>query len=409
MTGMTDNAELPSSHGTDCISQRRMGRSCPHRGRDDRYLAVSIRHLGRSIVVACDAEFFGGLAVESIRRSVICLGNEDQSLHPTVWASVVGACLIPVFAFLLLVALWMTVAFLHQVQQPLRYIAQRSLLALMALWYITSVPVIKTTLSVVLCVSAYNILDATAEAEEISYWAVDTSLRCFDGQHLTLVIWILLFVSVVYGGLLIVFISILAAAKKLLEQPGSWVYRTTGFLYRGYGSGWRRYWEVAIVLRKAMIAFLVFCAHLFDSLFPITCAAVVIMLAMGAQIVVMPYRQEFRVLNRIDVSALFVSHLTIMIASMLKSERLTDEWRGLALSSICAVLNISTFLVLLSFLFNDGVHCIRLSMIECGTHIDADAGSWRVLEIWMRTNIQLLVDSTRFDKTYDHSSLSSGV
>ena len=347
--------------------------------------------------------------MESIRRSVICLGGEDHSLHPTVWASIVGAFLIPVSAFLIFVAFWIASALLHRVQRPLRYIFQRSLLSLVALWYITSVPAIRTTLSVVLCVNAYDVLAVTEEAEKISYWAVDTSLECFEKDHLILAVCILLFVSVVYGGLLIVFVSILASAKELLDQPDSWVYRTTGFLYRGYGSGWRRYWEVAIVLRKAIIAFLVFCAHRFDSLFPITCAAVVIMLAMGVQIVVMPYRQKLRVLHRIDLFALFVSLLTIMMASMLKSEGLTNEWRGLTLSSVCVVLNVSTFIVLLSFLFKYSTDYARLLMSEAGKHIAADAGSLRVLVIWMHSKVQWLVDSVENGKSDDLSSLTSGL
>ena len=405
---MTDNTELHSSDGTDCISKRRVGISCSHRGTDSRFSAVDGNQPHHLIVVCC-AEFFGGLAVESIRRSVVCLSKANQFLHPTVWAAIVSVSLVPVTVFLLLVAFWMSIALIHQVQRPLRYIAQRSLLSLVALWYITSVPVIKTTLSVLLCVNAYNFMGATEEVEEISYWAVDTSLRCFEGDHLKLVIWIVSFVSVVYGGLLIFFISVLALAAEPEDQTDSWVYRTTGFLYRGYGTGWRRYWEVVIVLRKAILAFLVFCAHRFDSLFPITCAAVFITMAMGLQIVVMPYREDFSVLNRIDLSALFVSHLTIMIASMLKSDHLSDDWRGLTLSSICVVLNISTFLGLLSFLLRYSMDYARLLMNECGRHVEANAGSLRVLMIWMHTNVQWLVHSVGFGKYDDLSSLSSGV
>ena len=410
MTVVADNAELHPSDSVDCNLECWMGISCSQSGRDSRLSDVNVSHPHQLIVVVCCIEFISGLASESIRRSVVCLSKANQFLHPTVWGTIVSVFVVPVTAFLLLVAFWMVMGLVYQMQRPLRYIAQRSLLSLMALWYITSASVIKTTLSVVLCVRVYNdVLDATAETEEISYWAVDTSLRCFEGQHLMLVIWILPFVSIVYVGLLIAFISILTSPKELLDHPDSWVYRTTGFLYRGYGSGWRRYWEVAIVLRKAIIAFLVFCAHRFDSLFFITCLPIFIMLAMGLQIVVMPYREKFDALNRIDLSALFVSNLTILIAIMLKSEGLTKEWRGMTLSIICVVLNISTFLVFLCFLVKYYAKCIKLSMSECGTHIDADAGTLKILTIWLGCRLQSLASYVRLGQSPDESSFSSGV
>ena len=418
MTVVADNAELHPSDSADCNLECWMGISCSYLRRDSRFSDVYVNHPHHLIVVVCCIEFFSGLAAEGIRRSVVCLSRANQFLYPTVWGTIVSISIVPVTAYLLLVAFWTGVALVYQMQRPLRYIAQRSLLSLMALWYITSASVIKTALSVVLCVRVYNVLDGTqndnkiietTKYEEISYWAVDTKLKCFEDQHLILVLWILPFVSIVYVGLLIAFISILASFKELLDHPDRWVYRTTGFLYRGYGSGWRRYWEVAIVLRKAIIAFLVFCAHRFDSLVFITLATIFIMLAMGLQIVAMPYRKELDILNRIDLSALFVSQLTILIASMLENEGLMKEWHGMMLSIICVVLNISTFLVLLSFLFNYWVKSIKLSMSECGTHIDADAGTLKILTIWLDCIFQSVTPYVGFDKPHDQKSLFSDV
>ena len=386
-------------------------------GRDSRSSDVNVSHLHHLIVICC-IEFISGLASESIRRSVVCLSKANQFLHPTIWGTIVSVSVVPVSVFLLLVAFWTGVGLFYQIERRLRYIAQRSLLSLMTLWYITSASVIKTTLSVVLCVRVYNVLDGTqnddeivdtTKYEEISYWAVDTKLKCFEDQHLILVLWILPFVSIVYGGLVVFLIFILTSPKELLHRPDGWIYRTTGFLYRGYACGWRRYWEVAIVLRKAIIAFLVFCAHRFDSLFFITCLSIFIMLTMGAQIVVMPYRKEFDILNRIDLSALFVSHLTIMFAIMLKSEGLTKEWHKMTLSIICVVLSISAFLLYLSFLLKYCAKCIMLCVRECGTHINADAGTLKILTIWLGYNLRSLAPYLGFGRSHDKSSLSSGL
>ena len=290
------------------------------------------------------------------------------------------------------------------------------MLSLMALWYITSVPAIKTILSVVLCVHAYSIpdgtqndlevIDATKE-EKVNYWAVDTKLKCFEGQHLTLVISILLFVFVIYVGLLIVFICILASDRDLPNNPDRWVYRTTGFLYRSYKSGWRRYWEVAIVLRKAIIAFLVFCVHRFDSPAFIIYLATVTILAMGVQIAIKPYREKF--LNRIDASALIVSLLTIVLAIALESGGFTREWLGLTLSIICVVLTIATFLVLLCFLLGYCAEYIKLSPSECGRHIDADAGTLTPMTIWLGCKLQSLACYLGFGQSRDQTTMASNV
>ena len=357
--------------------------------------------------------------MDSIRRSVVCLDREDQSLHPTVWASIVSVCLVPVAVFLLLVVFWMAVALFHRIRRPIRYVMQRSLLSLMALWYVTSVPVIKTTLSTVLCVDAYNTLDATgendaeivdaAEGEMISFWAVDTSLRCFEGDHLMLVILIASFVFLVYGGLLIAFIVILGSSEEQLDDTDSWIYQTTGFLYRSYRDGRRRYWEVAIVARKAGIAFLVFCSHRFDSSLPISGAAVFLTLAMGAQIVAMPYRQSFDELNRTDIFSLFVSLLTTLLAAMLKSESLTVDVGRLAISVLCVLLNIISLVIFVSFLFSYFVAYVRLSLRATEIIVDSDARTLYVLRIWLHFKIRSVAEFMGFSKFDDLSSICSGI
>ena len=356
--------------------------------------------------------------MESIRRSVVCLEGEDQSLHPTAWACIVSVCFVPASVFLLFVVFWITVALLSQrFRRPICYVIQRSLLSLMALWYITSVPVIKTTLSTVLCVNAYNTLDAlreneivnATEGEVISYWAVDTSLKCFDGDHLLLVILILSFVGLVYGGLLIAFIVILRSSKEQLSDTDSWIYQTMGFLYRSYGHGRRRYWEVAVVARKAGIAFLVFCSHRFDSLLPIIGVAVFLTLAMGLQMVAMPYRQKFDGLNRIDIFSLFTSLLTTLLSAMLKSESLTVDAGRLTVSVLCVLINITTLIVLVSFLLGYVVAYVRLSLIESGTILDSDASTLHVLRIWLSSQTQSVSDFLGFCKSDDLSSICSGI
>ena len=300
---------------------------------------------------------------------------------------------------------------------------QKSLLSLTVLWYITSVPVIKTTLSTVLCVNAHTIpkattengdaisdwIDTAKESEETSCWAVDTSLKCFEGDHLTLVILILSFVTLVYGGLLLIFVFLLAYSEEQLNDTDCWIYKTMGFLYRSYRHGGRRYWEVAIVVRKAVIAFLAFCAQRFDSVLPITGAAVFLTLTMGAQIVVMPYRQNFDALNWSDIFSLFISLLTTLFATMLKNQSLTVDGGRLAISVLCVLINITAFTVFVCYLFKYFVDYIKLSLRDSVTVLDSDTRTLHVLKIWLLSTLQKVTCFMGRSKFDDDSSISSGI
>ena len=339
----------------------------------------------RSESLSFDAEFFGGLAIDSIQHSAICLGSEDTRLHPTVWASIMSVCIVPAFVFLLLALFWIAAAVRCGVDKPFRYLAKRSLLSIMVLWYITSVPVIKTALSTVLCVEARSILDATDEGEEMSYWAVDTNLKCFEGDHQMLATLILSFIGLVYGGLLIAFIIVLGSSEEQLNDTDGWIYQTMGFLYRSYRHGRRRYWEVVIVARKAGIAFLVFCAHRFDVPLPVIGAAVFFSLAIGVQIVASPYRKRFDALNKLDTFSLFVSLLTTLLASMLKSDSFLNDWTRMTISLLCGLINVITFVVLSSFLFVFAVQYLKIVLTDKGTLSDSEVGNLRVLKTWLRS------------------------
>ena len=417
---VADNVELRSDDSADRITGCRMGSSYTCHGRDIRSASAKADRMFPPFIVVCCTEFFGGFAVDSTRRSVVCLGGHDQSLHPTAWAFVVSVCLVPACVALVFIVFWITVAPFHQIRRPVRYVMQRSLLSLMALWHITSVPVIKTTLSTVLCVDAYNVLHATPEKDDettidgtkgemVSYWAVDTSLKCFEEDHRRLVVLIISFVSLVYGGLLIAFVAILGFSEDRLNDTDSWIYQSVGFLYRSYGHGRRRYWELAIVARKAGIAFLVFCSHRFDSVLPIFGAAVFLTLAVSVQIVAMPYRQSFDDLNKIDTFSLFVSLLTTLLAAMMKSESPTIDAGRSAISFLFVFLNITALAVLLSFLFRYSVAYVRLSLRESGTRVDSDATALHVLGIWLSCMTRNLAVLLGFSKHDDKSSICSGM
>ena len=257
----------------------------------------------------------------------------------------------------------------------------------------------KAALSAQLCVDVHNPSDPE-DGHVTSRWAVDTDLECFTGTYRALVILILSFVAIVYGGLLILLVITLGSSEEQLKNQSSWAYETVGFLYRGYTVGHRRYWEVVVIARKVIVAFLAFCAYRFDSQLPIIGIAIFILLVMGAQICTMPYRKEFHVLNKIELCSSFVSVLTVLIAAMLRNESFPDDGKRLVASSIlCLLLNVITFLVFACILGQYGIDYLDLMLEDEIDDYGPAAGNLQVLKVWLKHEASELFDFFKNGRT----------
>ena len=145
---------------------------------------------------------FGGLASEGIRRSVVCLTSKHLSLHPTAMALVVSVCVVPCAVLLCWIVFWAAKSRRSGSDGLHRYLFKRCLLSAMVIWYVTLVPVLKTALSVFLCVDVHDSADFAQVNATRMYWAVDTGMRCYEGDHWKLLYGVVVaFVCPVYGGL----------------------------------------------------------------------------------------------------------------------------------------------------------------------------------------------------------------
>ena len=343
-------------------------------------------------VILLLSELLGGLATDGIRRSVVCLTTKDLSLHPTALALVVGVCIVPCSVLLCWIVFWAAKSVKSGSDGLRRYLSKRSVLSAMVIWYVTLVPVLKTALSVFLCIDVHDLTDFAEVDVTHMYWAVDTSMKCYEGDHGKLVYGVVVaFVCPVYGGLLALFVFFLKRPPQHLTHRAGWAYQTTGFLYRSYRMDRRRYWEVAIVARKAIIAFLVFCAHLFDSGLPITGVACVIMLAILAQILAMPFREDFKDLNGMELASLFVSVATSLAAVMLKDESYPEDFTRVLLTVACALLNVVAFCVFVFYILKFAAEYLKYKLSERDELFAPDAGMFRVLAHWVSYEVRHLI------------------
>ena len=337
----------------------------------------------------------------------MCLSAIHPWLHLTALALVVNLCVLPAAIFLFWIVFWTVYSAKLGSDRPQRYLAKRCALSLMVIWYLTLVPVLKTTLSVFLCVDVHDSLDFTEDVVT-QYWAVDTSLKCYEGDHSKLFYALVLsFVCPLYGGLLFFFVIFLKIPVSQLTHKQGWTFQTTGFLYRSYKLDGRRYWEVAIVARKAAIAFLVFCAHLYDNVLPITGVAHFLTLAILAQILVKPYREDFQILNRFELASLFVSLVTTQAASMLKDENYPENYTREVLTAVCVLLNLITFFAFAFYILKFAAEYLKKHLEAKGQYLASDAGTFRIVAQWIVYEIKHRTGQSRTIPEQSESSMHS--
>ena len=342
------------------------------------------------------AEYISGLASDGNRRSVTCLGLHDPFAHTTALAFAFNLCFVPVVVLLSWVVLWTMKAVGYGNDRPRSYLAKRCMLSLMALWYVTLVPVLKTAMSIGLCVDIDDSMNVHAHSTTTKYWSVDTDLECYTDDHAKLLYFVVLvFVCPMYGGLLIVFALFLRAPAEQLRDKDGWVYETTGFLYRSYSLGCRRYWEVAIVLRKVTIAFMVFCAHLYDSVVPMIGVSHVITLTIAAQTVVKPYRKEFEDLNKFDLVSMFVSLVTTLIAIMLAQEDFPEDVTRKLSTAVCVLLNLITFVTFAYCNLKFLTEYLKHKLMEQNEDCEPDWGVFTVLVRFISCELTHAIDSVK--------------
>ena len=163
-----------------------------------------------------------------------------------------------------------------------------------------------------------------------------------------------------------------------------------------------------MVLRKVAIAFMVFCAHLYDSVVPMIGVALVIMLATVAQIVAKPYRKRFEDLDRFDLASLFVSQATTLVAIMLKQQDFSDNSTRRLATAVCVVINLATFAAFVYYNMKFLAEYLMHELREQDEESESDQGVFAVLVLWIRCTFRQTIDQvkTKFNglKISDQSS-----
>ena len=92
--------------------------------------------------------------------------------------------MVPMLVTALYFIFWAIV--LVRLKESIDYLIKRCILSFMAVSYLSYIALTKTAVNVLSCVDVYDSAKL-GDDSTTAYWAVDTSLECYEGSHAVLV------------------------------------------------------------------------------------------------------------------------------------------------------------------------------------------------------------------------------
>ena len=344
--------------------------------------AGKIQIHGSRLTYAC-SEFAGGVTSEATNRSIDCLVSDDQSVPRSVISTLIDV-LTPVAVISLFVLFWLVVKIKNKMD--LLFLMKRSVLSAVAVFYISYISVTQTLVDILNCIEVHDSTDVMIEATS-DYWAVDTSLKCYQGSHATLagaVGWpFLMLFSLGYP--VAMACVILWNVKEEVRE--GWIYDVAGFMYRSYSKRFV-YWESVIMLRKALLAVVVVFAYPLGGRLQAVLCALVLVMALYLQTVCLPYCTEFSDLNVMEGVSLFASLITF-VSSMLFYEDSVPEDARIAASTVLLMCNLSLFFCFVLFFLRFGSEYLRAALDLRGISFVSELGTFHVLKVYVMDHLGL--------------------
>ena len=210
----------------------------------------------------------------------------------------------------------------------------------MAMVYLAYLPITKTAANALYCIDVADPTDAEKD-RTVRYWAVDTSLKCYEGSHAVLagaIGWpVIILISF---GMPLILAGFLVTQNTTEQTEASWTAEATGFLYRAYKQRFI-FWESIVMLRKSVLAVIVVFSYPLGVNIQGILAISLLSLAIYIHVCCRPFKDDFAFLNALETSSLVVSQLTFACGLFFNDHRTSEVVRillSIALStSICGL------------------------------------------------------------------------
>jgi len=254
------------------------------------------------------------------------------------------------------------------------------MLSAIAVLFVAYTSITMTIISSLDCIEVHDSTSVLFDSTS-NYWVVDTSLTCYDGSHAVLAGafgWPLL-VLFSFGFPLVMAYVILKSTKDDCKE--GCVYDVAGFMYRSYGSKYI-FWESVIMIRKAALAVVLVFAYQLGTKQQIALAAFILILALYAQVMCQPFRQEFRVLNEMEGTSLLISLLTFLSSLLFKDEDINASVRIFVGVVIC-VCNVWLLVYFILFFFVFTGKYLKFVLDREGVRYDPKGNTRHILKVYL--------------------------
>ena len=317
---------------------------------------------------------------EAATGSVDCLVSEDSAIPRSAMHTVVGI-MVPMLVSCLYFILWFVT--FRRLHETVSYLAKRCILSFMAVSYLSYIAITKTAVNALSCIDVYDSLELGSD-DQLAYWAVDTSLRCYEGSHAVLAGLIGWPVLIIFSfGFPVAIAALLVLERKRHNMESEWLFEATGFMYRAYQTKYV-YWESVIMLRKAVLAVVVVFSYALGGNLQGVLGVCVLMLALYFQIVCEPFRSEFAALNQYEGLSLLICSLTFVSGLFFNDERTSDAVRVLlTMFLLFANLGILAFFGIV--FFKAAAEYLKSILEAENIDFDPERGSFHIIQAYLHS------------------------
>jgi len=322
------------------------------------------------------SDYVGAVATSAASGPVDCLAPFDSKDMRAIWRTFC-TLVVPTFVMLVFAAFWKFVAIKRGEYSS--YFQKRTVLSVITVAYISYLGLTRMAVRAFYCVDVYDSVDLFSDSKT-KYWAIDTSIECYGKAHFTMFVVSLIVLGFVTIAFPLVFAIVLGIKKQASVKRDSWMFETTGFLFRAFKESCL-FWESIVMLRKACLSVIVVFSYPLGGLSQGVLALVVLLTCLYAHLIVKPYRDAFHVLNYLESASLLISCLTFTLGLLFGFDRCSDSVRSF-LTVLIVSGNSLFFLFLLFEFFVSGIAHLRVSLTHEDIVVPDKAPWWLVLKIF---------------------------
>lgn len=270
------------------------------------------------------------------------------------------------------------------------YLLKRCILTGVVVFYVSYISLTKAAINTFYCVDVED--GTTLEDIDAShlYWALDTSVKCFEGSHKFLKIFVAIPVMMLAVILPVALAWTLIRARHYNRLNSLWVQETVGLFYRGFDEKYI-FWDSVILLRKALLAAIVVFAYPLGGDLQGLLAGCLLVVSLFIHTTLVPFKSSFKHLNELESVSLLIGSLTFFGGVFLNDPNMNSEAMEVTLSVLILFSNIVFAVTLVIFIVQVKIKHVKYNLLAEGIEFQSSS-TFAVLEALLVSTAATFVD-----------------